>query len=489
MIHSNRLTLITAALLSLLLGGCGVSSHHKSGNHVRILSVNDMHAGIERMPRFAFIVDSLRREYPELLVLSGGDNQTGNPFNDQYDPKGWPMIDMMNRIGFAATAVGNHEFDTGREGFSYLVSHATFPFLCANMEPTADLPILPRMTLRTKNGYTIGIISLLFINELGIPDSHPDKVRPFTFHEPMESYERHLGMRDSVDVLLFLNHYGIRHDQALAKALPTGVVDLIIGGHSHTKIDKELYENGILITQAGSKLHYCTLTDLTLGPDRRVIARSSRLIPIEEGGSEQPAMRALVDRYYANPEMHKSLATTETGLISKEELGYLMTDAFREVTDADFAITNPGGIRVDSIAPGSISMLDVYMLDPFSNQMMTVELTPAELLRLFESGYDQLDNRRPIVPSGLHVTYALRADGTLEGITLLDDADQPLDPDRTYKVALSSFAASVYSYGDKSRVRDEHRTTEEAIIDYLSRHRVTPDYSEEHRITLFTVEE
>ena len=487
--HINTLTVITGALLTLLLAGCGVSSHHKSGNHIRILSVNDMHAGMERMPRFAFIVDSLRREYPELLILSGGDNQTGNPFNDQYDPKGWPMIEMMNAIGFDASVVGNHEFDTGREGFAYLVSHATFPFLCANMEPTADLPIHPRMTLRTKNGYTVGIISLLLINELGIPDSHPDKVRPFTFHEPMESYERYLGMRDSVDVLLFLNHYGVLHDQALAKALPSGVVDLIVGGHSHTKIDRELYENGILITQAGSKLHYCTLTDLTLGPDRRVIARSSRLIPIAEGGKEQPAMRALVDKIFANPEMHKALATTEEGLLSKEELGYLMTDAFREVTGADFALTNPGGIRIDSIAPGPISMLDVYTLDPFSNQMMTVELTPAELHRLFESGFDQLDDRQPIVPSGLHVTYALRADGTLEGVTILDDNDQPLDPDRTYKVALSSYAASVYSYGDKSRVKDEHLTSEEAIIAYLSRHRIAPDYSEEHRITIFTVEE
>lgn len=200
-------------------------------------------------------------------------------------------------------------------------------------------------------------------------------------------------------------------------------------------------------------------------------------------------MRALVDKIFANPEMHKALATTEEGLLSKEELGYLMTDAFREVTGADFALTNPGGIRIDSIAPGPISMLDVYTLDPFSNQMMTVELTPAELHRLFESGFDQLDDRRPIVPSGLHVTYALRADGTLEGVTILDDNDRPLDPDRTYKVALSSYAASVYSYGDKSRVKDEHQTTEEAIIDYLSRHRVAPDYSEEHRITLFMVEE
>lgn len=482
-------TSLLLVALALLLGatGCGSLRGGRKSNKIHILSVNDMHAGMERMPRFAFIVDSLRKAYPELVVLSGGDNQTGSPFNDQYQPKGWPMVDMMNRIGFDASVVGNHEFDTGPEGFAYLVQHASFPFLCANMDPTPELPVLPRTILTTKNGYKIGIISLLFINELGIPDSHPDKLKTFTFYDPMKSYQPYLSMRDSVDVLMFLNHYGVTHDQALAQALPAGTVDLIVGGHSHTKIDKELYVNDILITQAFWKLHFCTLTELTMGPDRRVIARRSKLIPIEEGKAEQPAMRALTDKYFANPEMHKSLAVTEEGLASKEELGYLMTDAFREVTGSDFALTNPGGIRIDSIAPGNITMLDVYTFDPFGNQMMTVELTPAELHQLFESGYDQLDNRRPIVPSGLHVTYAIKPDGSLEGITLLDEHDQPLDPSRKYKVALSSYAASVYSYGDKSRVHDEGMTTEDAIVKYLRERGTTPDYSEEHRITLFTI--
>ena len=83
----------------------------KSPQTVHILAVNDMHATLENMPRLAAIADSLRNLYPSLLVLSAGDNRTGNPFNDMYKPSGYPMVALMNQIGFNASAVGNHDFD------------------------------------------------------------------------------------------------------------------------------------------------------------------------------------------------------------------------------------------------------------------------------------------------------------------------------------------------------------------------------------------
>ena len=59
---------------------------------IAILSVNDMHANIDQFPKFATMVDSLRAVYPDLLLFSAGDNRTGNPVNDQYDPVNYPMI-------------------------------------------------------------------------------------------------------------------------------------------------------------------------------------------------------------------------------------------------------------------------------------------------------------------------------------------------------------------------------------------------------------
>ena len=93
---------------------CGVAH----GETVRILSTNDMHSAIEKMPQLAAIVDSLRAIDPFLLVLSAGDNRTGNPYNDLYEPSTYPMISLMNLIGFDASALGNHEYDAGVQGLA-----------------------------------------------------------------------------------------------------------------------------------------------------------------------------------------------------------------------------------------------------------------------------------------------------------------------------------------------------------------------------------
>ena len=98
---------------------------------IHILSVNDMHASIDMFPKFAALVDSLRGVHPDLLVFSAGDNRTGNPINDQYDPMNYPIIELMNRTGFDLSAVGNHEWDGNVVNFQHDIERAKFPFLCA----------------------------------------------------------------------------------------------------------------------------------------------------------------------------------------------------------------------------------------------------------------------------------------------------------------------------------------------------------------------
>ena len=101
---------------------------------IEILAVNDMHAALDNFPRFAFMTDSLRTIYPNLLLVSGGDNQTGNPANDQYPKKGMPIIELMNAVNFDLSAVGNHEFDSRLTGFEHITHQAKFDFLNANLE-------------------------------------------------------------------------------------------------------------------------------------------------------------------------------------------------------------------------------------------------------------------------------------------------------------------------------------------------------------------
>ena len=131
-------------LVSLLLGIQFLFAQEKPTT-ITFLSVNDMHATLDRFPRFAYMVDSLRGLYPDLVLVSAGDNQTGNPINDQFSPKGYPMVALMNAVGFNYSTVGNHEFDSRPYGFALLTQEARFPFICSNVEvePYIGIRILP----------------------------------------------------------------------------------------------------------------------------------------------------------------------------------------------------------------------------------------------------------------------------------------------------------------------------------------------------------
>ena len=93
-----------------------------------ILSVNDIHADIDMFAKFATMVDSLRAIYPGMLLFSAGDNRTGNPVNDQYDPVNYPMIELMNQTGFDLCAIGNHEWDANIMNLRNDIERAQFPF-------------------------------------------------------------------------------------------------------------------------------------------------------------------------------------------------------------------------------------------------------------------------------------------------------------------------------------------------------------------------
>ena len=105
---------------------------HGQRHEVHILAVNDIHAALEGMPQLVAIIDSLRTCYPSLLVFSAGDNITGNPLSDRYEPSSYPIVSLMNLAGFNASAIGNHEFDDF--SLPQLCSLSAFRYICANIE-------------------------------------------------------------------------------------------------------------------------------------------------------------------------------------------------------------------------------------------------------------------------------------------------------------------------------------------------------------------
>ena len=188
---------------------------------LHVLSINDPHAAIEQFPRLGFIADSLRTLYPGLLILSAGDNRSGDPINDMFEIPAYPMVVLMNQIGFHATAVGNHEFDSNQDGLARLINLGTFATLCANMEPD------PKWKMHVKpyqifdcDGISVGVLGITALGSMGIPESHPARLTDIKFMDPLETIQQYRFLRDKCDVVLLLSHLGYTSDVKFSAELP-----------------------------------------------------------------------------------------------------------------------------------------------------------------------------------------------------------------------------------------------------------------------------
>lgn len=476
------------SVIVTLFFACGTSKkatqYANKDREVVILAVNDMHASVNRFPQFAYVIDSLRNIYPDMLLVSAGDNQTGHPVNDQYNPKGLPMIALMNAVKFDVSAVGNHEFDAGEEGFALLTRKANFDFLAANAFPPTylDMTIKPFKIFTLKNGVKVAIISLLQINNKGIPDCHPDYAKNFSFAEPFKVGKQYMYLKDECDILIYLNHLGIAADVHLAKLLSPEKVDLIIGGHSHTKIEKEQIHNGIMITQAKNKVKYATLIKMSLTANGKV-SRKMELLPIRKNGKENVAIRKMVDDFTNdNPSLIKQIATAEADFTTKEQIGYLMTDALFTAAPMDFALLNSGGARIESMSKGKISPKEVYLMDPFGNEIVLIKLTGKELHDCYVAAY-HADEYGIVYATGLKSKYIFDGD-TLKDIQLFTNNGKPIDNDKIYKVAMNSYMLSATKFDHKDAGESLFKTTAANMIEYLEKLGNVKNYQNEKRIEI-----
>lgn len=479
--------LVLAMLAIGLLLGCSngqkPNTSEQYPKQAVIFSVNDIHAQLDNFPKLAYIVDSLQAIYPDMLLVAAGDNQTGNPVNDQYSEKGLPVIELMNAVGFDLCAVGNHEFDCGPEGFSKLTHKADFDFICANIsfEDSLNLLVKPYKIITLPNGLKLAFLGLLQVNPNGIPDTHPLNTKGFTFLSPFETAPEYLYLKDESDIFIALTHLGYESDVQLAESMPAGI-DLIIGGHSHTKVDKEQIHNGIMITQAANKLKYGSLIKLSMNSDGS-LQRDMELLDIRDSKNEKASIRAMVAEYIDKSVLKEVIATATDDFTSYEELGYLMADAQRDGAKADIALANPGGVRIDRLEKGPISLMNVYQLDPFGNELVVTNLTGNEIHSLMLAAWP-IDDKQPIYPSGIRTELKLDADGNLADVILLTENGKPLKMDKTYSVAMNSYMTQVYKYEHKDPGQSLYITTADATIDFLKKNKNLRSYKGEKRVQI-----
>ena len=449
-------------ILSLLMFvALTVSAERKE---LHILSANDMHAAIENFPRLGYVADSLRALYPDLLILSGGDNRSGDPINDMFEIPAYPMVALMNQVGFHATVVGNHEFDSNQYGLARLIDLSTFPTLCANMEPDAkfNMHVKPYQIFDC-GGISVGVLGITALGSMGTPESHPARMTDIRFMDPLETIQKYAFLREKCDVVLLLSHLGYADDVKFSAELPW--VDIIVGGHSHTQLNGGEIHNGILITQNMKSLLNATHSTLVL-EDGKVVEKKAEAIAIAGQPGENKTVAELVRYFSENSAFKRALAIAETPM-NKEELGCMVCDAYIEETGADLSYQNAGGVRIEEHEAGDMTVGDVMKMDPFQNNAVEVFCTGKELAEMLISCYDNDKQRFPYV-SGFTCEITINpADGKITKLVLLDKDGKKLNLKKTYRVVSNSYTVAVSPTNRKDMGNSIGITTPDLIKNYL----------------------
>ena len=463
----------------LLLVVLGMTNIHAQTRDIHILSVNDMHATLDYMPMLAAIADSLRAVDKATLVFSAGDNRTGDPVNDLYPIPSYPMTALMNLIGFDASAFGNHEFDNGQKGLEKVISTSNFPYLCANIETTPEWNIqaVPYQIYMV-DGIKVGVLGVVQVGVRGLPDSHPDYLRGFSFTQPEECIRKYEWLRKEVDVLILLSHVGFEDDVALAEKFP--YFDLIIGGHTHTQLKGGELHNGVLITQNENKLKLATLITLKV-KDGKVAEKSAENIDVKNFPVKNEAAKSLVKFFASNPEFKRVLTTAETDFTNVEQLGSLMCDALRETTGADIALQNGGGVRVSKKKAGPFTINDVLRLDPFDNQCVEMEVTGEEFRQMYLSCFSN-DSHDPPFVSG--VRCELIADTlkrVAKDVRIYTPDGKKLKKNKTYRLVCNSYVAVICDAPRKDQGHSIGKRCSDLLIRFLDGHEPI-DYHDVKRV-------
>jgi 5'-nucleotidase/UDP-sugar diphosphatase len=430
-----------------------------------IFHSNDMHGKIDNFAKVAAIIDAERKGNADVFYFCAGDNFTGNPVIDQYDPPGEPMLELLNRLGVDLLSPGNHEFDYGLENLKHFAARARFPFVSANIEaPPNSFPQLrPSVVLKTKGGIRIAVFGLIQVESgSGLPSTHPDKVKGLAFSEPLAKAMEMKKLRAGSNILIGLTHIGYDQDLLLAGLMPE--LDVIIGGHSHTRVDPAEIVNNVLVAQAGGDNRFLGRVDLLLRGGR-VVEKKGKLIDLKGPLAEAADVKAMIVRFNQNPAFARVIAEAPREITGKEALGSLMTDAMRQAHGLDIAFQNEGGIRLNRL-PERITLKDVYTLDPFGNQVVQFTLTTAEIRGLIASSFAK-GSGIDLQVSG--ITYVVRSDGAgrVKEILLRDGEGKPLAEDKKFQVGISSYVASSYNFAHADPGRSLQSTTAAALISYL----------------------
>jgi 5'-nucleotidase len=477
---------------------------------VKLIAFNDFHGNIKAfegsssnpgVARFATRIQALKAANPMHAVVSAGDMIGASPLTSALF-KDEPTIEAMNRIGIDFNAVGNHEFDEGKDellrmqqggnhpsdpytglGLPQDLRHgrfagARFGFLAANVVDTATgATLLPGVGVKDFLGHKLAFVGMTL--EATPTIVSPSGVAGLAFKDEADTVNRLIptlqaqGLR-SVVVLVHEGGFaagGINGCSGVSGPIVDIVarldpeVDLVVTGHTHQAYNCLLPKaDGSLVRVTSGGPYARNLSDIDLTIDTRtsdVVAVSATNLVTGTDTPEDPALTELVAHYDAlsiGPKSRvigriTSTITRTQNAAGESALGDVIADAQLDATDdagtgqAVVAFMNPGGIRADlgfNAPSGDVTYGDAFTVQPFGNSLVTMTLSGAQIRSLLETQFPgcngQTARRILQVSAGFGYAYTEGAacNGRVGDIAL---NGRPVQPTTAYRVTVNSFLA------------------------------------------------
>ncbi|MCO7260807.1 bifunctional UDP-sugar hydrolase/5'-nucleotidase UshA [Dickeya zeae] len=469
--------------------------------NITILHTNDHHGhfwhndyGEYGLAAQKTLVDQIRQDViakgGSVLLLSGGDINTGVPESDLQDAE--PDFRGMNLVGYDAMAVGNHEFDNPLTVLRQQEKWAHFPLLSANIyQKSTNKRLFKPYALFDRQGVKIAVIGLTTDDTAKI--GNPEYFHDIEFRKPADEAKKvveQLRKKEKPDVIIAATHMGhydngehgsnAPGDVEMARSLPAGYLDMIVGGHSQDPVcmasenKKQVNyvpgtpcapdrQNGTWIVQAHEWGKYVGRADFTFRNGELALTHY-QLIPVNLKKKVEKADGTSERVYYTqeisqNPDMVKLLTPfqekgkaqldVKVGSVNgrlegdRNKVRFVQTNLARvllsaqlERAKADFAVMSGGGVR-DSIESGDMTYKTLLKVQPFGNTLVYADLKGSEV----EKYLAVVANKK--VDSGGYAQFlnvSLQADGT--GVKNVKIKGEPLQSDKVYRIATLSFNAT-----------------------------------------------
>ena len=521
------------ALIYVLLAG--FSSARAENFSLTILHINDVHSRIQAinkynstckpeeisagkcfggMARVKSAIDArraaLKKAGKHVITLDAGDQFQGSLFYTTY--KGSVAVEVMNRIGFDAMAVGNHEFDDGPEALAAFARAANFPILFAN----ADLSKEPKLAalikshiIKTIAGERVAIISVL-AEDTDVTSSPGPNVK-FLKSEPVLTSLIQKLEAGGVNKVIVLSHVGLKRDQELASAVKG--IDVIVGGHSHTHL--KTYPKRVdgpdgkfvPIVQAFAYSKFLGELEITWNKDGDVVNATGKAHLLDAKIKEDAELAAFIE---SKAEPFEELRKRVVGHVAEEidgssrrcrtgdcPMGKLIAEAMLDRVKSQgitIAYQHGGGIRA-SFSAGKVTMGDVLAALPFQNTIATFQLKGSEIRAALENGVSQRESRAGRFPqiAGMKFSFSPTAEvGKRVKEIMVQTADGSYTPLEAYKVYGVVSNNYLRAGGDGYKVfRDNARNVYdfgpnlgEVLAEYLGKNSPVRPFADQRIITV-----